>query len=344
MPYDTATLNYNWQIWETDAYSLYSGTTAKISVQGAELAVDAVERFMICNHILKGNPAPAADARIFHYDDLLNVRTNCSGLYHNLVPQNARIAAGQVLAEIIDPCTGEILETVYSPADGVVFFRYADMKMDAIMLDMSFVRSAFGENRDVRMIELIIDIADYLHVPVVAEGVETEEQYLVLKAMGCDLVQGYYFSRPVPADDFDQFLLKRAETKAELPHEVKKTYMSISRALTSDFESIYYVDLVTGCYLAFHMGKEGELEIRPAGTDFFGDAREKLLADVCEADLEKVREATGKASLTRWTDRKEPVAILFSRQTAGGPVPYSLQTIKTRGSDDHHIVVGVRPE
>lgn len=53
-------------------------------------------------------------------------------------------------------------------------------------------------------------------------GVETEEQYLVLKAMGCDLVQGYYFSRPVPADDFDQFLLKRAETKAELPHEVKK--------------------------------------------------------------------------------------------------------------------------
>jgi EAL domain-containing protein (putative c-di-GMP-specific phosphodiesterase class I) len=96
------------------------------------------------------------------------------------------------------------------------------LPIDALKLDMSFVRSAFGKTRDVRMIELIIDIADYLHVPVVAEGVETEEQYLVLKAMGCDLVQGYYFSRPVPADDFDQFLLKRAETKAELPHEVKK--------------------------------------------------------------------------------------------------------------------------
>jgi len=64
--------------------------------------------------------------QIFHYDDLLNVRTNCSGLYHNLVPKNARIYAGQVLAEIIDPCTGEILETVYSPTDGVVFFRYDD--------------------------------------------------------------------------------------------------------------------------------------------------------------------------------------------------------------------------
>jgi EAL domain-containing protein (putative c-di-GMP-specific phosphodiesterase class I) len=72
------------------------------------------------------------------------------------------------------------------------------LPIDVLKLDMSFVRSAFGETRDVRMIELIIDIADYLHVPVVAEGVETEEQYLILKSMGCDFVQGYYFSRPVP--------------------------------------------------------------------------------------------------------------------------------------------------
>ena len=71
------------------------------------------------------------------------------------------------------------------------------LPIDALKLDMSFVRSAFGETRDVGMIELIIDIADYLHVPVVAEGVETEEQYLVLKTMGCDMVQGYYFSRPI---------------------------------------------------------------------------------------------------------------------------------------------------
>jgi len=54
------------------------------------------------------------------------------------------------------------------------------------------------------MIELILDIADYLHVPVVAEGVETEEQMLALKDMGCEMVQGYYFSKPVPAKDFER--------------------------------------------------------------------------------------------------------------------------------------------
>ena len=82
------------------------------------------------------------------------------------------------------------------------------LPLDALKLDMSFVRSAFGERRDVRMIELIIDIADYLHVPVVAEGVETEEQYLALREMGCDLVQGYYFSKPVPAEAFEKLLME----------------------------------------------------------------------------------------------------------------------------------------
>ena len=87
----------------------------------------------------------------------------------------------------------------------------SNLPIDALKLDMSFVRNAFGETKDVRMIELIIDIAAYLHVPVVAEGVETEEQYLALKELGCDLVQGYYFSKPVPPEAFDHFLLEASE-------------------------------------------------------------------------------------------------------------------------------------
>ncbi len=123
-PYDTTTLNYNWQIWETDAYSVYSGTTTRISTEGAERIVDAVERFMICNGILKGTPLPAAPARIFPYDELLNVRTSEAGLFHNLTDNDSHVCAGQVLAEIIDPCTGETLETLQSPADGILFFQY----------------------------------------------------------------------------------------------------------------------------------------------------------------------------------------------------------------------------
>ena len=80
------------------------------------------------------------------------------------------------------------------------------LPVDALKLDMQFVRNAFKERRNTRMLELVIDIAKTLGVPTVAEGVESAEQMVMLKAMGCDIAQGYYFSKPVPADRFEAIL------------------------------------------------------------------------------------------------------------------------------------------
>ena len=82
----------------------------------------------------------------------------------------------------------------------------SSLPIDVLKLDMQFIRDAFRDGKDTRLIEVIIDIADYLNVPVIAEGVETAEQLQALKAMGCDMVQGYYFSKPVPAEEFETFL------------------------------------------------------------------------------------------------------------------------------------------
>ena len=85
----------------------------------------------------------------------------------------------------------------------------SELPIDALKLDMMFIRSAFDKHNDTRMISIVIDIADYLGVPVIAEGVETEEQYLALKKLGCTIIQGYYFSKPVPAGEFEKFLLEK---------------------------------------------------------------------------------------------------------------------------------------
>ncbi|MBR3056595.1 MAG: EAL domain-containing protein [Clostridiales bacterium] len=82
----------------------------------------------------------------------------------------------------------------------------SELPIDALKLDMKFIRNAFEKQNDTRMISIVIDIAEYLGVPVIAEGVETEEQYLALKKLGCAIIQGYYFSKPLPAEEFEKKL------------------------------------------------------------------------------------------------------------------------------------------
>ncbi|MBR2670638.1 MAG: EAL domain-containing protein [Oscillospiraceae bacterium] len=87
----------------------------------------------------------------------------------------------------------------------------SNLPIDALKLDMQFIRSAFSEGGNTHMVEVIISIADYLSVPVIAEGVETEEQLRALRILGCDIVQGYFFSKPVPAKEFEPFILQKKE-------------------------------------------------------------------------------------------------------------------------------------
>ena len=84
----------------------------------------------------------------------------------------------------------------------------SSLPIDALKLDMQFIRNAFRQHKDTRLLEAMIRLAESFEVPTIAEGVETEEQLLALKAMGCDIVQGYYFSRPLPPGEFEAFLLE----------------------------------------------------------------------------------------------------------------------------------------
>ena len=87
----------------------------------------------------------------------------------------------------------------------------SSLPIDALKIDMKFIKDAFLNKKDMRLIEVIIDIADYLGVPTIAEGVETKEQLLALKEIGCDIVQGYYFSKPIPAKEFVKFIEETIE-------------------------------------------------------------------------------------------------------------------------------------
>jgi len=80
------------------------------------------------------------------------------------------------------------------------------LPIDVLKLDMQFIRTAFQGRKDTRLLEAIIGLAKSMELPTVAEGVETAEQMFTLKAMGCDVIQGYYFSKPLPADEFESYV------------------------------------------------------------------------------------------------------------------------------------------
>ena len=93
----------------------------------------------------------------------------------------------------------------------------SSMPIDVLKMDMAFVQNIERNERDLRLVELILDIARYLKVTVVAEGVETQGQLMLLKNAGCDIVQGYYFSRPLSAEMFEKDILAPARQAAAEP-------------------------------------------------------------------------------------------------------------------------------
>ena len=86
------------------------------------------------------------------------------------------------------------------------------MPVDVLKLDRAFVRNIEHSEKDLQLVGLILDIAKKLKIPAVAEGVENEEQLKLLKSLGCSIVQGYYFSRPLQALDFESSFIQKMQT------------------------------------------------------------------------------------------------------------------------------------
>ena len=83
-----------------------------------------------------------------------------------------------------------------------------DFPVHVLKIDQSFVREITINPEDSAIVETIIDLAHRLHLTVIAEGLENEEQLKVLSRMNCEQVQGYYFSKPITNKEFIEYISK----------------------------------------------------------------------------------------------------------------------------------------
>jgi EAL domain-containing protein (putative c-di-GMP-specific phosphodiesterase class I)/DNA-binding response OmpR family regulator len=79
------------------------------------------------------------------------------------------------------------------------------LTLDVMKIDMSLIRQASATN-DYSILRFATLLADGMRLKTVVEGVETAEQVAALKVLGCDYIQGYYYAKPLPADEFEEYL------------------------------------------------------------------------------------------------------------------------------------------
>lgn len=130
-PFDTTTLNYNWQIWETGAYSLYTTNTERVNRESAEEAVGAILHFMASAGLISkeadlSEALPAGEVRIVSDEELVTVRTKEAGFFHGEVLPGYPVKEGEELAVIEDAYDGHVLGRITAPAAGSILFMHDD--------------------------------------------------------------------------------------------------------------------------------------------------------------------------------------------------------------------------
>lgn len=124
-PYDTTTLAYNWQIWETKSFSLFTNQTDTIDTEDAKEMVNSVLNFLNNKGIVESKNHKGYISSVIDEEHMLSIKSTSAGIFQNLVRTNQSVRRGQVLAHILDPFDGSIKEEILAPENGIIFFVHS---------------------------------------------------------------------------------------------------------------------------------------------------------------------------------------------------------------------------
>lgn len=125
-PFDTTLLNYNWQIWNTKAFSIYGGETHQMANKSSLLTINSILRFMIHAGIINNVHVGTGYNTILVDEDseLASVKAHAGGIFYMYNNVSDQVNRGEVLANIVDPYRGTVIEEIISPVDGEIFFAH----------------------------------------------------------------------------------------------------------------------------------------------------------------------------------------------------------------------------
>lgn len=125
-PFDTTTLNYNWQVWETQAFSIYTTKTEQLDKESANQSIEAILNFMSKQGMIQYYGYDGYVSQVIQSDDFVQVRADAAGFFESLVKVGEKVEKGQIIARITDTYEGNIRSQLRAPVSGTVGFMRDD--------------------------------------------------------------------------------------------------------------------------------------------------------------------------------------------------------------------------
>ena len=144
-----------------------------------------------------------------------------------------------------------------------------DIKVDVLKIDMRFLGETEDATRSENILAAVVRMAKWLNLPVVAEGVEREEQVMFLKSIGCEYVQGYYFARPMPVSEYEKLAFEKAGAENSVNDVQKKEREDILTS-NSQLELLFSNMLQAVAVYEYGEDKLDVLRVNDAYYDLFG--------------------------------------------------------------------------
>ena len=123
-PYDTTTLNYNWQIWETKAFSVYASATDSIDKKSAETALEAILRFLYNTGIITRKIRSGYLTEIIPEANIAQIHSDAAGIFVSSVSIGDHVNENEIIGKITDPFDGETISLIRTNFPGIVYFEY----------------------------------------------------------------------------------------------------------------------------------------------------------------------------------------------------------------------------
>ena len=143
-----------------------------------------------------------------------------------------------------------------------------DIEVDVLKIDMKFLSNTENEARSENILAAVVRMAKWLNLPVIAEGVERKEQVLFLRSIGCEFVQGYYFAKPMPVEEYEEIAFSDNNHFEELADKTKQETDEIWSS-TSQLELLF--SNMLQAVAVYEYGEKIEvLRVNNAYYDMFG--------------------------------------------------------------------------